>query len=69
MRFLALRFLSFTNVIGVAMDTAAPMHLGNRSLLLEDKIGIAALAEALLLNHRVHSTILTTMRHLHLLLV
>ena len=69
MRLLTLRLLGLANVIGVSVHAPAPMHLSNWSLLLKNKICIAALTQALLLYNRVHGTILASMRHLHLLLV
>lgn len=68
MSFLALGLRCFHDVVGVPVGPAAPVHLRDRPLLLQDVIRVAALIVANLLPDRVDSAVLAAVRHLQLLL-
>lgn len=69
MSFLTLR-LPLPDVVRVAVRPPAPVHLRDRSLLLEGVVVVASLiVRTLVLSNRVDATVLASMRHLHLKLL
>ena len=69
MSFLTLGLRRFHDVVRVPVGSTTPVHLRDRPLLLKSVIVVAALIVTFLLRHGADSTVLTSVRHLHLQLL